>query len=49
MSLKRQKLHLSYSHLVIAYPLEDFGARRVCGTALVQGKRFQFFFPEISF
>ena len=36
--------YLSYSHFVIAYHLEDFGARRVSATALVQEIRIQFFF-----
>ena len=36
--------YLSYSHFLIAYPLEDFRARRVSGTALVQEIRFQFLF-----
>ena len=36
--------YLSYSNFLIAYPLEDFRARRVSGTALVQEIRFQFLF-----
>ena len=36
--------YLSYSHFLIAYPFEDFRARRVSGTALVQEIRFQFLF-----
>ena len=40
---------LLYFHFAIAYPLEDFRARRVCGTALVQGIRFKCFFPLKTF
>ena len=35
--------YLFYSHFLLAYPLEDFRAKRVCEIALVQGIRFQSF------
>ena len=39
-----------HRNFVIAYPLEDLTAKRVCDTALIQGMRFQFFFfPEMIF
>ena len=41
---REHKLLFILFSFLIAYPLEDFRAQRVIGTALVQGMRIQFFF-----